>query len=225
MINLKRAAAALAAAGALVLAGAGAASAHTVPSGRPNATPSCGSYCVNLFSEQAGPLYVLSTPGVFNAPVFTEHASNTAAAEDFHAYEAGTLGQFIHAGLIKRRSYSALNYPWSWPVFEAQWAPYGVDSGLCAAVKGTAHNGSLVVLRDCGAAARSLWVGDLINEVADSNSTLGFDVPLVNASDVSFSRQLVLTYNGVGAQLTVTEIQQDLGVTSDANEFGLTPVA
>ena len=202
----------------------------SVPHAKPNATPSCGSYCVNLFNEQEGPLYVLSTPGVFNAPVFVDHANNFAAAEDFHAYVAGTLRQFVRAGLISRQSYAWLNYPHTWPVFEAQFAPYGVDSGLCAAVKGSAHNGSLVVLRDCGAAARSLWVGDLINGVADSNSTFvgplgNEDVPLVNASDKSFSRQLVLTYEGVGAQLKVTEIQQALGSTADVDEWGLTPVA
>jgi len=192
---------------------------------KPDATPQCAGYCVNLFNEQQGSQYILSTGGVYSSAVTIQHASNAAFAEDFHAYVAGTLGKFIWAGLISKSSYSAISYPWSSPVFEAQYSPYGVNSGLCAAVKGTAKNGSLVLLRDCGAAARSLWVADVANEVTDPHSTLGFDAPLVNASDKSFSQPLVLTYEGVGAQLKVTEEGGLIGTVPDSQEWGLTNVA
>jgi hypothetical protein len=195
----------------------------SVPHAKPNATVPCA-LCVNVFNQGQGNHYILSTAGHYGNPVRIKHASNSSVSEDFIAYSPGTLGQFIASGKISSGSYVANKYPHSDPVFEAQYSPGGFDSGLCIAVKGTAHNGEGVTLRDCGAAARSLWVGDISNAQPDGRSLLGADVPLVNASDNSFSRPLVLTFNGVGSQLSVTEQQRNNGVVVDTQEWGLTNV-
>ena len=215
----------LASGAAVAVLGLGTATASaSVRSAGPDATIPC-TLCINVFNQGQGNQYILSTAGHYGSPVTIQHASNASVSEDFIAYSPATLGQFIHAGIIKRGSYAANHYPWSFPVYEAEYSPGGFDSGLCAAVKGTAHNGEGVTLRDCGQAARSLWVGDIDNALPDTSSLIGEDIPLVNASNKSFSRPLVLTFNGVGAQASVTEQQRNGGVVIDTEEWGLTNVA
>jgi hypothetical protein len=209
--------AALAAAAALPLLGAGAASAHV----RPAVTPPCGSYCNELFVQQLGPAYTQSTAAVYGAPVTLQHASNSAVKEDMHATNVGTLDQFVDAGVISASSYVALNYPDSTPVWENEASPGGFNSGLCIAVRGHAVNGSPVILRNCGRAARSLWVADTNNFVPDVNSIFGADWPWINASDRSASHPLVLTQNGVGGQLSVTVERSALGIVLDGQQWGL----
>lgn len=218
-----KAAAAGAVAATLALTGAAAASAGTARI-HPDATAPCTN-CVNVFNQGQGHHYILSTAGHYGSPVTIQHASNSSVAEDFIAYSPGTLGQFIRAGIIKRGSYVANKYPHSFPVFEAEYSPGGFASGLCAGVAGTAKNGEGVTLRDCGYSAHTVWVGDLDNAQPDSDSLLSFgDVPLVNASDRNFSRPLVLTFEGVGSQLKVTEQQRNVGLVVDTQEWGLTNV-
>jgi hypothetical protein len=75
------------------------------------------------------------------------------------------------------------------PAFEIQYAPFGVNSGLCLAT--TALPGERVTLQPCGVSAKTVWVADTY----DSPSTLykGY-VPLINGSNTNFSQPFVLTY-------------------------------
>jgi hypothetical protein len=104
--------------------------------------------------------------------------------------------------------------------------PGSFTSGYCIGVAGKATNGKKVVLRDCGAAAHTLWVADLDNSVPDSNSLFPFgDTPLVNTSDSSISNPIALTFEGPGKQLKVTEEQANGGQVTDQFEFGATDVS
>jgi hypothetical protein len=81
------------------------------------------------------------------------------------------------------------------PAFEIEYAPYGVDSGLCLGVASTAVQEEGVTLQPCGVSAKTVWIAD----IADSPSTLfnGY-VPLINGSDTNFSQPFVLTYPSSG---------------------------
>jgi hypothetical protein len=77
------------------------------------------------------------------------------------------------------------------PAFEQEYAPYGVDSGLCVGVAATATQNEGVSLQPCGVSSKTVWILD----INDSPQTLNSDyVPLINGSDTNFSHPFVLTY-------------------------------
>jgi hypothetical protein len=155
-------------------------------------TPSCGDACVSLWSQEFGtnsnPNFVLD---VFRQgenvgqPIIMFRASNSDPAEDFTYPEQGTVDEFYAAGLVS----GAVNLHYSGDeAFELEYAPYGVDSGLCAGVGSTAGNGTPVALEACGASSKTVWVVD-----GD-----GFYAPLINGSDTNFSNPFVLHYPSNG---------------------------
>jgi hypothetical protein len=202
----------LAAAAVVALAAAPAAVAVTAASA---ATPSCGSTCVNVFSREFGthkaPAYVWD---VFQQgektgqPVILFRTSNSDPAEDFTVSFEGLVSDFYQAGLVT--SAVNLHYGCSFSAaagkcgstvfpddfaFEVQYAPYGVESGLCAGTAATAASGSKVTLQPCGVSGRTVWITD----TQDAAGFKGSYVPLVNGSDTNFSDPYVLTYPGGGA--------------------------
>ena len=207
---------ALATAAALTLVSgagmAGALSAGTASA----ATPSCGDSCVNIFSHQFGthrsPNYVvdvLRQGEKVNQPVILFRTANFDPAEDWTVSFQGTTADFYAAGLVSAAV--ALHYgcvvgdPFpdcygldiavNDPAFEIEYAPYGVDSGLCLGVASTAVQEEGVTLQPCGVSAKTVWIADIF----DSPSTLfnGY-VPLINGSDTNFSQPFVLTYPASG---------------------------
>jgi hypothetical protein len=207
----------LAAAATLTLVGgvsmAGALTAGTAAA----ATPSCGNSCLNLFSHQYGthgdPGYVvdvLKQGKKIGQPVILFRTANFDPAEDWTLAFQGTAADFFSAGLVS--SAVALHYgcipkplpggnfpdcygqhtiPVNDPAFEIEYAPFGVDSGLCMGVAATAFTGEGVTLQSCGVSSRTAWIADIF----DSPDTLfqGY-VPLINGSDTNFSQPFVLTY-------------------------------
>lgn len=191
---------------------------------KPQATIICNSFCNDLYSRQFSTQFILSTAGAYNSPVTLAQASDSTVSEDFNAYVVGTLRQFIRAGVISKQSYVALRYPHWWPVLEDEYSPDGNSSGFCVGVAGKATNGKLVALRDCGAAAHTLWVADLRNEQPDSLSTYPFgalDVPWINASDTSISHPMALTQHGQNAQLSTSEEVTQFGLVDDNQLWGV----
>jgi len=198
-----------AAAAMTLVGGVGATAALTAANA---ATPSCGSYCVDVFSHQFGThrspnfvLDVLRQGARVGQPIILFRTSYSDPAEDFTASFSGTVADFYAAGLVS--SAVALHYgcdpaspaPFhdcagtaaNDPAFELEYAPYGVDSGLCMGVGTTAAQGTKVALEPCGASAKTVWIID----TADSPATIGHDyVPLINGSDTNFSHPFVLTY-------------------------------
>ncbi|SRR5713226_3953548 len=168
-------------------------------SGSPDATPACGSQCVDVSS------LLLGTSTIQNAYIYGDHgtggqvgdavdlkyASNSRPNEDFTKGQVGTLADFC-GRLIRRTSYVCVNYPHTFPVYETGWTPFGNASGLCVGIKLPGFRGEKVTLQRCGASAATLWVGDLNNAVAVNGHLYS---PWVNGADPNFSHPLVLTVN------------------------------
>ena len=222
----------LAAAATLTLvSGVGAAGALTA-GGAAAATPSCGNSCINVFSHQFGthrsPNFVVDVlkqgekPG---QPIILFRTANFDPAEDWSLAFQGTTADFFAAGLVSSAvalHYGCIpkvNFPDCYgqttvavndPAFEIEYAPFGVDSGLCMGVAATAFSGEGVTLQPCGVSSKTVWIADVV----DSPTTLftGY-IPAINGSDTSFSHPFVLTYPNNSfptdkprPQLTVTNL-------------------
>ena len=175
------------------------------------ATPSCGHDCLDLFSREFG----THAPPELRAWTCCARARRSASRSSCSAPATATrrktspspsradTSDFYAAGLVS--SAVALHYGCTAgqfgihrcttgvddPAFETEYAPYGVDSGLCVGVASTAVQNEGVSLQPCGVSSRTVWILDL----NDSPSTLNHDyVPLINGSDTNFSHPFVLTY-------------------------------
>jgi len=195
-------AAALALAGAVSAAGGLTASA---------ATPSCGSFCPDVFSREFGthrtPNYVLDVKqqgARVGQPIILWRTSNSDPAEDFTADFSGTTtADFYAAGLVLPQvalhygCVAGVNFPncgfngTDDFATEIEYSPYGVGSGLCVGLASTAVSGEGVTLQPCGVSSKTVWIVD----TNDSPSTIGHGyVPLINGSDTNFSHPFVLDY-------------------------------
>jgi hypothetical protein len=172
------------------------------------ATPSCGHFCIDLFSREFGThthpnfvVDVLRQGAQVGQPIILFRTSNTDPAEDFTLSFQGSTSDFYAAGLVS--SAVALHYGCTVgpfvtcansvddPAFENEYAPYGVNSGLCMGLARTAFQNEAVTLQPCGVTSRTVWILD----TNDSPATIthGY-VPLINGSDTNFSHPFVLTY-------------------------------
>jgi len=176
------------------------------------ATPSCGFTCINLFSREFGHhtspnfvMDVLRQGSNTGQPIILFRTSQDDPAEDFSLAFQGTTSDFYAAGMVS--SAVALHYGCTHsvfpncdagvddPAFEFEYAPYGVDSGMCTGVGTTAAQGTKVALEPCGVSGKTVWIAD----TADSPATLRSEyVPLINGSDTNFSHPFVLTYPSNG---------------------------
>jgi hypothetical protein len=170
------------------------------------ATPSCGHACINVFSKQFGThkspnfvVDVLRQGEKVGQPVILFRTANFDPAEDFTVAFQGTVADFFAAGLVSAAvnlhyGGGAAGFPNDF-AFENEYAPFGVDSGLCLGVAATAFQNEGVTLQQCGVSAKTVWIVDTF----DSPVTLfnGY-VPLINGSDTNFSHPFVLTYPNNG---------------------------
>jgi hypothetical protein len=169
------------------------------------ATPSCGSHCIDIFSHQFGthrsPNYVvdvLRQGEKAGQPMILFRTGNYDPAEDFTYAFQGTVADFYAAKLVSAAvdlhyGAGAAGFPDD-PAFELEYAPFGVDSGLCMGVAQTAFNDEGVTLQSCGVSAGTVWIVDTYDSPATLNN--GY-VPLINGSDTNFSQPLVLTYPNI----------------------------
>jgi hypothetical protein len=167
------------------------------------ATPSCGNSCIDVFAKQFGthahPNYVIDVlrqGEKAGQPIILFRTANYDPAEDFTVAFQGTVKDFYGAGLVTATTalhYGGLaqGFP-NDPAFENEYAPFGVDSGLCLGVATTAFNDEGVTLQPCGVSSKTVWILDYL----DSWSTFihGGYVPLINGSNTNFSHPEVLTY-------------------------------
>jgi hypothetical protein len=182
----------LAAAASLTLVGGLGAGALATAGAANAATPSCGHFCIEIFSHQFGtfarPNFVLDVykqAQRVGQPIILFRTSNNDLAEDFTIADQGSVGDFFAAGLVS----SALNLHYSAnEAYEIEYAPLGAETGLCMGVGSTAVSGTKVDLRPCGVSSKTVWVVDL------QDSPFTTDVPLINGSDTNFSHPFVLTY-------------------------------
>ena len=183
------------------------------------ATPSCGSTCVDIFSQEFGhhkdPGYILD---VFQQhvrigqPIILYRSSNNDPAEDFRLEFQGTVADFyaaamvssalaLHYGCLTTLGNSGIgNFPdcfgfdedFNDPAFEIEYTPDGVDSGLCVGV--ASH-------RDAGGGREPAGVRRVVEDGLGRGhlrppieSFFQHYYPLINGSDTNFSQPYVLTY-------------------------------
>ncbi len=180
------------------------------------ATSSCGSICIDIFSRHYGThhhpgfvLDVLHQSAKVGQPVILFRTRNRDPAEDFTIAYQGQVSDFATAGLVTPAlalhygggceffsvaKQKCLKYHPNDYAYEIEYAPDGVDSGLCAGVPTTAAQDTLVSLQPCGASAKTVWVVDIAHSIG--RSFLRLYVPLINGSDTSFSHPFVLHYPG-----------------------------
>jgi hypothetical protein len=224
----------LAAAATLTLVGgvgvAGALTAGTASA----ATPSCGNSCVDIFSHQFGThgnpnfvVDVLRQGEKVGQPIILFRTANFDPAEDWTAAFQGTTADFFAAGLVSAdvalhygcipAGVAGANFPDCYgqntiavndPAFEIEYAPFGVDSGLCMGVASTAVQEEGVTLQPCGVSSKTVWIDDIFDSL---NTLFGGYVPVINGSDTNFSQPFVLTYpnSGYPTDLPRPQLQVD----------------
>jgi hypothetical protein len=178
------------------------------------ATPSCGWTCIDIFSRDYGThhhpgfvLDVLRQANKVGQPIILFRTSNSDPGEDFTIAYQGRVSDFAAVGLMSPAL--ALHYGGGCQFFdihkqtctkyypddhayEIEYAPYGVDSGLCIGVPSTAAQNNPVSLQPCGASSKAVWVVDIAHSTG--RSLFHLYVPLINGSDTNFSHPFVLTY-------------------------------
>jgi hypothetical protein len=173
-------------------------------------TPSCGGNCVAVFGDEYGPSFVLDVlrqGEKVGQPIIEFRDSDSDPAEDFVYNEQGPVSDFFAAGLVSNAldlhyggagcesgvftgtpPVCTVPYP-DYNAFELEYAPYGVDSGLCVGVGSAAANGTPVALEPCGVSGKTVWIED----TGDGDGPV---FPLINGSDNNFSNPYVLHYPG-----------------------------
>jgi hypothetical protein len=177
-------------------------------------TPSCGPSCINLFNKDfagfnggaASPVDVFRQGEKVGQPIILFRSSNSDPALDWESSFQGTVDVLFGLGLVSAAT--ELHYA-NLFAFENEYAPFGVNSGLCSGVAATAFQGEGVTLQPCGVSAKTIWIVDFNED--NFNNFPG--VPLINGSNTNFSHPFVLTYGANNnptdkprPQLTVTNL-------------------
>ena len=187
------------------------------PTAQTAATPSCGTTCVDfsnaLYGTSSSPTFVLAdVPQAQNVgqPLTLARAGVADAGEDFVLPFQGSVSDFIAAGIIApgMAPYGSLG------AYEIEYAPFGVESGLCVGVGVTPANGTGVALEPCGVSAKTVWIIDSTNPITSS------DAPLINgATNSNFSDPQVLSTLLPGLPLLTSTLQMSTGNTAVANQL------
>jgi hypothetical protein len=168
------------------------------------ATPSCGPSCLNLFNKDfagfnggaASPVDVFRQGEKVGQPIILFRSSNSDPALDWSASFQGTVSMLGPAGIGLLSAATVLHYgspalsPRDLFAFENEYAPFGVNSGLCLGVAATAFQNEGVTLQQCGISGKTIWIVDFTD--AAFHTFPG--VPLINGSNTNFSHPFVLTY-------------------------------
>jgi hypothetical protein len=198
----------LAAAATLTLV-SGVGAAGVLSAGTANAaTPSCGFTCVNVFNQQFGKAFyqdVFRQGNRVNQPIILFRSADFDPALDFTVTtlinttppitpaSVYTVAQLCAAGGTGLGAGTCLRYAGD-PVWEVQYAPYGVNSGLCVGVA-AAVSGEGVSLQPCGVSAKTWWIGDTAHQYFHKGH---FYTPWVNGASANYTQPLVLTYPANG---------------------------
>ena len=188
------------------------------------ATPSCGTHCLNIYNKQFGKQFQLDVfrqGAHVGQPIILFPRSNSDPAQDYTVGVQGRVSDLFAMGLVGPQvmlhygctpgfvfsggqggnltcqPLNGVNPVNDW-AGELEYAPYGVDSGLCVGVPSTASRtpaSTQVSLQPCGVNGGTVWILDTPDIC--SNFQPG-QVPLINGLDNNFSHPLVLTYPSNG---------------------------
>lgn len=129
-------------------------------------------------------------------------AAAPSTTEDWRATFQGTVSDFFAAGLIN----ATLNAHYgSDSVYEFQYAPGGVNTGLCLGIASGPSKGTQVALQPCGVSANTIW----INDAADAS---GGYAPYISGSDTQYPAPFTLTAPKVGGDFTTEALRTKKGV-------------
>jgi hypothetical protein len=166
------------------------------------ATPACGHSCVTLYSQIFGAGDVMAVlngvDAVGQAAIVT--TAGPDSDEDFLSLYEGTVASVYADGLVSSVADQA------WPsdaVYEYEYAPDGVLSGLCLGTALTASAGVPVGLQPCGITSTVMWIP--LPQPAYLGD--GF-TPLVNGSDTSATSVPVLDVGALNDQLTIQTLHK-----------------
>ena len=170
-----------------------------------------------VFSRQFGThsspnfaLDVLNNSEDAGQPIILFNTANSDPAQNWTVSMQGTTAQFYTSGLVSTavaqhygctpgvnfsNCYGQTAVAVNDPAYEFEYAPNGVDSGLCMGVASTAVQDEGVTLQPCGVSARTVWIADIFGSSATLSN--GY-IPLINGSDTNFTQPFVLTYPANG---------------------------
>jgi hypothetical protein len=167
----------------------------------------CGGYCLSVYSQLLGVGATMSA--------LPEGAGGGAHAGSRLGVVAHGLGQpdgqFTISLLARVGQFCGIDkhdffppgkflckYESTFSVVEVAWSPGGNQSGLCVGVPVAGRDGENVILRPCGADARTLWIADEFHPAGLPSGTgpacvlPGEFCPLVSGADFNFTKPFVL---------------------------------
>jgi len=183
------------------------------------ASPDCGPTCINLFNLKFGSADVMAVSGgteaVGQAVILSAAAPSTT--EDWKVSFEGVVSDLAAAGIINP---TLGEHYGSDAAFEFEYAPGGIDSGLCLGIGSGPSQSTRVTLQPCGASANTVWIED----TADAS---GVGAVLVSGSGTKYPAPYVLTANTVGGNFTTQALKTNPGAGAGAQRweasFGVLP--
>jgi hypothetical protein len=178
----------------LSLAGTG----ITVAATTGNASTSDCASCINLSSRAFSGDIAAVSGGTAQAGQKVILSTGLSSA-DFILLNEGTVQDFYNAGVIG----PAVGL--TWPkntVYEFEYTPAGVQSGLCLGTPRTAADGVAADLENCGVNAQTTWIPLPIDDIG------GFE-PVINGTDTNVNTPFVLAA-GSSARDKLTTRKLDL---------------
>ncbi|MGY1694653.1 MULTISPECIES: hypothetical protein [unclassified Geodermatophilus] len=158
------------------------------------ATPECGAGCISVFSSELG---TFADPNFVEAvldggaarvgqPVGLKPATGTDPSEDFkpgRATGGGTVSDFFADGMVSAEAnshYGHLN------AVQQEYAPYGIETGLCVGVARVAQ-GEDLTLQPCDVPGTTVWI---VYPAAGGPTSDYFAI--VNAGTTDFDRPFAM---------------------------------
>ena len=164
----------------------------------------CGPTCVALYSPFYGASELLGVVGqeeTTGQPVDMQPAEGTNPAEMWVLALTGPVSNFYNSGLV---SAAIDRHYGSNAAYEYEYTPYGILTGLCLGVSGTAQNGTSVTLQACGVSAATVWISDTADEDQQQ-------APLISATTTNFTQPFVLTDNGASVNIATSSLANRTG--------------
>jgi hypothetical protein len=146
----------------------------------------CGRFCMTLYDEK-GTSEVMAVSGAgfgYAGQALTMSAPGPDYWEDFQNLDEGTVASLYARGLVS--AVVDQNWP-SDSVYEYEYTPADVRSGLCVGIASPGANDVPVTLQPCGATSTVMWV-----LVPQPQSIAHGFAPLINGSDTSATYPTVL---------------------------------
>jgi hypothetical protein len=163
----------------------------------------CGQVCFFMYSLRSGPSATMNafipsndgTGGKVGRKINMQEAAAGTPDGDFEMSFMARVWQLCGADVhdfFGPQSYLC-EHESNYSVFEAEWAPNGDSTGLCAGVAIPDKSGEQVTLRPCGATDRTLWIANRAAGSGRNCRGAGNYCPWMNGSDSNFRAPYVLT--------------------------------